>query len=221
MKKIPTLFVMENISDHERMATSQVTPGMEWVLEGEGTATIKFDGAACAVILGKLYKRYDAKPGKTPPEGSIPCQPEPDPVTGHWPHWAPVRKDNPSDKWFIEAFETTYPYEWYEKWATWTTYKGERDFDQCLPVSHWPDGTYEAVGKHFQGNPYHLSEDILVPHGRSRLLWGQTDYENIRLLMQYLNHEGLVFWKDGEPKCKIRRRDFGFEWPIKEKRNED
>lgn len=24
--------------------------------------------------------------------------------------------------------------------------------------------------------------------------------------------EGLVFWKDGEPKCKIKRSDFGFDW---------
>ena len=24
--------------------------------------------------------------------------------------------------------------------------------------------------------------------------------------------EGIVFWKDGEPGCKIKRSDFGFEW---------
>lgn len=24
--------------------------------------------------------------------------------------------------------------------------------------------------------------------------------------------EGIVFWKDGEPKCKIKRSDFGFKW---------
>ena len=24
--------------------------------------------------------------------------------------------------------------------------------------------------------------------------------------------EGLVFWKDGKPRCKIKRTDFGFEW---------
>lgn len=26
--------------------------------------------------------------------------------------------------------------------------------------------------------------------------------------------EGIVFWKDGEPQCKIKRSDFGFEWPT-------
>ena len=24
--------------------------------------------------------------------------------------------------------------------------------------------------------------------------------------------EGIVFWKDGEQKCKIKRTDFGFRW---------
>ena len=35
----------------------------------------------------------------------------------------------------------------------------------------------------------------------------------LRLLPE--KHEGLVFWKDGEPQCKIKRSDFEFEWPIK------
>ena len=27
------------------------------------------------------------------------------------------------------------------------------------------------------------------------------------------NIEGIVFWLNGEPKCKIKRSDFGFKWP--------
>ena len=23
-----------------------------------------------------------------------------------------------------------------------------------------------------------------------------------------------MFWKDGEPRCKIKRKDFGFKWPC-------
>ena len=26
---------------------------------------------------------------------------------------------------------------------------------------------------------------------------------------------GIDFWLDGEPVCKIKRTDFGFDWPIK------
>ena len=66
MKKIPTLFerVFEN---HKKVGIlPNVTPGMEWVLEGEGVATEKMDGSCCAIIGGVFYKRYDAKRGKTP-----------------------------------------------------------------------------------------------------------------------------------------------------------
>lgn len=69
MKKIPTLFkrVYEN---HKIVGIlPEVTEGFEWVLDGEGVPTVKYDGSCCAVIEGKLYKRYDAKKGKNPPEG--------------------------------------------------------------------------------------------------------------------------------------------------------
>ncbi len=82
MKKIPTLFVREFLDKHEFILKREVTPGLEWVLKGEGVATIKIDGSCTAIIGGVFYKRYDAKQGKTAPKGAIPCC-EPDPVTGH------------------------------------------------------------------------------------------------------------------------------------------
>ena len=86
MKKIPTLFERE-YKDHKVIGIKPVvTDGMEWVLNGEGEATIKMDGSCCAIIDGVFYKRYDAKKGKQPPLGAIPCC-EPDAITGHWPHW--------------------------------------------------------------------------------------------------------------------------------------
>lgn len=57
MKKIPTLFERE-FKDHNVVKTlPKVHPGMEWVLEGEGIATVKYDGSCCAVIDGEYYKR--------------------------------------------------------------------------------------------------------------------------------------------------------------------
>lgn len=45
MKKIPTLFE-RRFENHRLVETlPTVTPGMEWVLEGEGDATIKLDGS--------------------------------------------------------------------------------------------------------------------------------------------------------------------------------
>lgn len=200
MKKIPTLF--ERIYENHKVIgiTENVTPGMEWVLNGEGIATVKIDGACCAIINGEFYKRYDAKRGKEPPKGAIPCC-DPDPVTGHWPHWVKVDWNNPSDIWFVKAYERR------QHLAQLAKNKFESDsitFD---------DGTYEAIGAHFQGNPYRLSYDIIVPHGKDVIDDLDRTFDGIRKWLMEHNKEGIVFWKDGEPQCKIKRSDFGFAWP--------
>lgn len=185
MKKIPTLF--ERVFENNKKVgiKPNVTEGMEWVLNGEGIATIKIDGACCAIINGEFYKRYDAKKGKKAPDGAIPCC-EPDPVTGHHPHWVKVDKNNPADRWFVYALAHT-------------------------TLSKNCDGTYEAIGLHFNGNPYKMVEDKLVPHGHHCVAVERT-FEGIRKYLEENYIEGLVFWKDGAPKCKIKRSDFGFEW---------
>jgi len=192
MKKIPTLF--ERVFENHRIVgiTDTVHPGMEWVLNGEGVATIKLDGSCCAIINGEFYKRYDAKKGKKAPEGAIPCCP-PDPVTGHHPHWVKISADNPSDKWFLAALDYT-----------------RRSQPFVLK-----DGTYEAIGLHFQNNPYDLNHDRLCRHGDVTVRVERT-IEGIRKwLIENPAHEGLVFWKDGEPQCKIKRTDFGLSFPVK------
>lgn len=192
MKKIPTLFEREYANHRVVGITDKVCPGMEWVLEGEGTATVKIDGSCCAIINGVLYKRYDAKKGKNPPAGAIPCC-EPDPVTGHWPHWVKVDNGNPGDKWFIEAYKC-------KEWS--------------LDGQPLDDGTYEAIGTHFQGNPYGYTIDVLVRHGEATIEVERT-FDGIKEYLRTHTIEGIVFWKDGEPKCKIKRTDFGFDWPVK------
>lgn len=188
MKKIPTLF--ERVFENHKVVgiTDKVAPGMEWVLQGKGVATVKFDGSCCAIINGEFYKRYDAKKGKKPPKGAIPCC-DPDPVTGHHPHWVKVDENNPADKWFVEAYNNS-----------------------PKPLRN---GTYEAIGLHFNGNPYGLYSDQLVAHG-CWIVPVVRDFDGIRENLSNHAIEGLVFWKDGEPMCKIKRTDFGFDWPVKE-----
>ena len=191
MKKIPTLFT--RIYENHRVVgiKDEITPGCEDAFKN-GIATIKVDGSCCAIINGKFYKRYDAKKGRKPPEGAIPCC-DPDPVTGHWPHWVPVDSNNPGDKWFIQA-------------------KANSAMSVYEPSTDW---TYEAVGPHFQGNPYNLEKDYLLPHGVSVAEVGR-DFESILYWLNEHEEEGLVFWLNGEPICKIKRSDFGFEWPVKD-----
>ncbi len=64
MKKIPTLFVREFLNQHDFILTEKVTPGMEWVLKGEGVATIKIDGSATAIIEGVSTSVMTLKEGK-------------------------------------------------------------------------------------------------------------------------------------------------------------
>ena len=193
MKKIPTLF--ERIYDTNGKVigiTDIVKPGFEWVLSGDGEATVKIDGSCCAIINGVFYKRYDAKKGKTPPDGAIPCTPAPDPITGHWPHWVLVDEENSADKWFIKAYMTLFPH----------------GVD-----GYWDNRTYEAIGKHFNGNPYTMEDDVLVPHGEETIEDCPRTFDGIK---EYLKHhyiEGIVFWKGNMPQCKIKRSDFGYKWP--------
>lgn len=75
--------------------------------------------------------------------------------------------------------------------------------------------TYEAIGPHFQGNPYGLTRDILVRHGVDEI--DDLDDRSLEGIREYLTDysiEGIVFWLDGVPRCKIKRTDFGLEWPI-------
>lgn len=189
MKKIPTLFERK-FENHKIVdVLPNVAPELEWVLRGEGVATEKIDGSCCAIFGGELYKRFDAKKGKKPPEGAIPCC-DPDPITGHWPHWVKVDKDRQSDKWFVAAYNNQTP-------------DGNTD------------GTYEAIGQHFNGNPYNLQYDAMIKHGIYKIDVERT-FEGIK---QYLTDhyiEGIVFWKDGEPQCKIKRSDFGLPWGNKQ-----
>lgn len=102
VKKIPTVFKRV----FERHTVVDITEEFSSDLVREaflrGVATIKWDGACCAIIDENFYKRYDAKRGRRPPVGAISCS-APDPVTGHHPYWVLVDENNPADKWFVAA----------------------------------------------------------------------------------------------------------------------
>ena len=57
MKKIPTLFKRTFDAQNHKHVTDEVTPGLEWVTEGRGVATVKFDGTCGALIGGRFYRR--------------------------------------------------------------------------------------------------------------------------------------------------------------------
>ena len=189
MKTIPCLFVRMYDDGGCLGVVNEIMPGCEWVAKGEGIATEKVDGAPCAIIGGVLYKRFIAHYGKPIPDGAIPCQPSVDKVTGKWPHWFPVDSRAASDRWMVRALL-------YTPWAT-------------------EDGTYEAVGKHFKGNPYKLDDDFLEPHGRIKHPDCPRDYAGIREYLRTHDIEGIVWHRGNGDMCTISRKDFNFDWPVK------
>lgn len=180
MKKIVSLFQRNYETD--RLVRDEVVPGAEWVLAGEGVATRKFDGACCMVRDGKLFKRYDAKNGKTPPPGFEPAQ-DADPVTGHLPGWLAVG-DGAEDKWFREAYRHT-----------------------CQMETTLEDGTYEAIGPHFQGNAENCNADQLVRHG-SVFVDAPRTFSELRDWLKLQEIEGIVWHHPDGRMVKIKVRDF-------------
>lgn len=204
MKKIISLF--QRNYDGDRLVRDEVVPGAEWVLAGQGVATEKIDGAACMIRGGKLYKRWDLpllpewaakkkrKQYRGPwdasmfqlpaPPEAIACQDNPDENSGHWPHWMPV-DNSPGDKHF-----------------------------RAINITGMEDGTWEAVGPHFQGNPYNRVEDGLELHGLRTIPDCPRTFSELKAYLADDLIEGVVWHHPDGRMVKIKRRDFGLPWPA-------
>lgn len=161
----------------------EIVPGAEWVIAGEGYATRKWDGTCVMIQDGVLYKRYDAKRGKTPPEGFIPAQ-DPDPKTGHWPGWLKVGDSN-ADRRHREGYLN-------------------------LP-SHevWPDGTYELCGPKIGGNPEGFEKHELIKHGIHEHEDCPRSFEALKTWFVSKDIEGIVWHHPDGRMVKIKKSDFG------------
>jgi len=185
MKKISTLF-KKDLLDLGRVV-NEINPENQWVFDGNGTPTRKYDGTASAIIESSLYKRYDVKKGRQVPEGAIPCQ-EADLITGHHPHWIKCDINKKEDKYFFEAFDLL----------------AERGL--------YVDGTYELIGEKIQGNPEKIKGHQLIRHGKTTITGiNPITFENIKEYLKSEDIEGIVFHHKTDGRmCKIRKKDFGF-----------
>jgi len=186
MKKMTTLFE-KDLTDLSKVIDGEINIKNMWVFDKGVKATRKFDGTACAIINGKLFKRYDArinietKEYKKPlPTGAIPCQ-EADVITGHHPHWVECNLNNNEDKWHFIGYNN-------------------------LPYRQ--DGTYELCGVKIQKNPEHLTDHELIKHGSIEYPTEEV-LINPRKFMKDKDIEGIVFHHPDGRMCKIRKKDFG------------
>lgn len=182
MKKIPTVF-QRDPATNLKYVTSEVNPGCEWVLAGEGMPTRKFDGTCCLIRNGVLMKRREWKDG---PKAHVPAffeEEDYDPVTGKHFGWVPVEPDDKADRWHWEAL-----------------------------TESLPDGTYELCGPKVQGNPEGFDKHVLVAHGQEEIIGIPRDFDGLRKWLADSDFEGIVFWREpGNIKgdlAKIKKRDF-------------
>lgn len=195
MKKIISLFQRNYDGDH--LVRDEVVPGAEWVLRGEGKATVKFDGTCCLFKGGKWFKRYDAKGGKTPPADFLPAQPEADPVSNHWPGWVPVTA---SDKWHNEAIASPVIVSVLE--------------NGFIDIGAPEEGaTYELTGPKINGNPEKFRDHVMIKHGAAfySKMPDPFTFESIREFLKGRNIEGIVWHHPDGRMVKIKKKDFGLE----------
>ena len=180
MKKISTLYKKD--PNNLGRVINEINQDNQWVLDGFGIPTRKFDGTSCAIINGALYKRFDLKKGRTLPPNSIPCQ-EPDEITGHHPYWVKCEREDNSNKWHFVAFDQ---------------------------LKNKQDGTYELCGKKVQRNPENIVGHQLIKHGIEVLNITDFSFEGLQSYLTDLDIEGIVFHSKSDDKmCKIRKSDFG------------
>lgn len=219
MKKIKTVFKIDRVSE---LAINELNANMEWVLEGDGIATVKFDGTSVFYQNGHWYKRFDRKLSKKGqrrrqsllkkgdafilqdsdlrvlPEGAIALEQAPDPVTFHYPYWVPAPFDLPENKYLKEAVESL--------------------------ETVVEEGSYELIGPSVNCNPYALTVHRVVKHGASvieELSSTRLSFEIIRQWLINNDGEGLVFHHEHDGRmAKIRRKDFRLVWnPESDPRN--
>ena len=183
MEKIPTIFERDWEGDRSRVL-DKVVPGCEWVIEGEGKATRKYDGT-CVMLDedGKWWARREVKDGKEPPPGFVSSGH--DHLTLKNVGWEPIEQ-SPFAKFHAEALSNA---------------------EGHVP----PAGTYELIGPKVQKNPEGAGGHVLVRHaGAEVLAVPDRSYEGIRAKLEELDVEGIVFHhEDGRRMAKIKKRDFG------------
>lgn len=185
MRKIPTLFRRD--PEDMRRVLPEVNPTCQWVLDGEGVATRKYDGT-CVLLDedGLWWARREIKPGKTPPPGYR--AEETDEDTGKTVGWEPMEQSP------------------FAKFHTESVFNVKRDGYSLAP------GTYELVGPKINGNPEGEAEHWLVFHGADphpEPLDLTFDGLRRRLLeLHAAGIEGIVWHHPDGRMAKLKGRDF-------------
>ena len=184
MRKIPTLFERDWDGDR-RYVLPRVVPGCEWVTEGEGVPTRKFDGTCFMFDGTNWWARREVKADKIPPKWFVAL--ETDPETGKTVGWEPAGQSSFA-KWHAEA-------------TTVALAGGEGIYRNA--------GTYELVGPKINGNPEGYGTHLLIYHdGADKLPDAPRGYDDLAVYLHARPFEGIVWHHPDGRMAKIKKRDF-------------
>lgn len=189
MEKIPTLFVRDFTKDNGRyVLLGDVTPGCEWVMDGEGVPTRKYDGTCVMVDPdGGVWARREVKAGKPIPALFWPI--EKDDTTGKTVGWEPY-DDSGFAKYIDEALDNA--------------------------GGSIVAGTYELVGPKIQGNPEGYEEHTLIAHATADPFTyeegplsvdGSGGIINLMDVCREYGYEGVVWHHPDGRMAKLKVRD--------------
>lgn len=181
MNKIPTIFVRD-ISRQPALVIDEWVAGTEWVRDGEGIATRKYDGTSCLVRAGKLYKRRELRPGDVAPTDFESAGT--DENTGKIVGWVPVG-DGPEDRWHREAFNAP-----------------ERHDGTYELIGPKVQGNKEGMQMHV----------LMAHSAADRYPDAPRHFDALRAWLVENHMEGLVWHHPDGRMAKIKRRDFGLKW---------
>lgn len=168
--------------DNRAHVTTEVTPGCEWVLAGEGLSTRKFDGTCVMFDGSRWWARREVKPGKTAPADFVPL--DTDDATGKTVGWEPAEQSSFA-KYLAEATANAH-------------------YLQPEP------GTYELCGPKINGNPERFKTHRLVRHGNQHQGPSSRSHDELREYLSICSPpiEGFVFHHPDGRMAKIKARDF-------------
>lgn len=180
MKKIPTLFVRD-FDNNPKYVINEVTPGCEWVIDGEGVATRKWDGT-CVMMSddGSWYARREVKAGKEAPPRFI--VEEVDETTGKAVGWEPMEQSG-----FAKFHHEALLYD---------------------PGRLYEPGTYELIGPKINGNPEGYAFHFLMEHDTSERIDVPRDFDGLAAWMSHTDVEGIVWHHEDGRMVKLKHRDF-------------
>jgi uncharacterized protein DUF5565 len=178
MNKIPTVFLRDP-ADRGR-TLDEVHPECRWVLDGDGTATRKYDGT-CVLLDedGVWWARREVRPGRRRPPGYRPVMT--DQVTGKTVGWEPIANS---------SYATCHA-------------------EAVAGGQVREPGTYELIGPRINGNPERVPAHRLVRHADADVLDTPRDFAGLRSwLLAHPQFEGIVWHHPDGRRAKLKYRDF-------------